>query len=559
MLVHKPDRMEEMSKQSYIHTSISLAAAMRRIQTIELSIRFKLGETIIEGLRSPGDLPRFVGELLALRRLRNKKKAWFALGRQLDIGLPADRFRDWDTFVCISEAELKHGLALVDRYMEGKLPEIDALSLDEFVCRVHQRLKDFDKISDMDVVPIVRTKIENDAPSSLYVLNSLAPFVLNGYTRRSEAVMETLEDAGISVFPIALLRGHTDLDPELLSISGRMAKLVPVHCLHDEFELATDAFAEHIVEFAKQTEVACIHAASNWFIGLSALKAARELSLPFIYELRGFWEFTRSSVDPAYGKGAAFRAQNDLETYVARQADHAFALNSEIKAVLVERGMVDENIELLPNGVQIPTSSFDETSSSFCAIKKKLPFSNAFTVSFIGSVTPYEDFDTILKTIKILCSQGRNIQLCVAGDGPDLPRIRQKVARLGLQERVLFTGQVSPDLARKLYQLTDVAVYIRDASLVSKTVQPLKPLEAMSEGVPVVLTDFGLFRDLVVPGETGYLVQAQSVSSLARCLSSIMDDPNKARSIGKAGQTWVLANRTWEKCLAPLLRKYGAT
>ena len=78
--------------------------------------------------------------------------------------------------------------------------------------------------------------------------------------------------------------------------------------------------------------------------------AARALGLPFIYDVRGFWELSRLSDEPAYGETPEFRVAFALEGAIAAHADLIFTLTEAMRAELVARGASADRIAILPNG-----------------------------------------------------------------------------------------------------------------------------------------------------------------------------------------------------------------
>ncbi|MFP3361273.1 glycosyltransferase, partial [Planococcus sp. SIMBA_143] len=64
-----------------------------------------------------------------------------------------------------------------------------------------------------------------------------------------------------------------------------------------------------------------ILAASNYLSALPALIAARRLGVPFVYEMRGFWEVSAASVRPGWEQSDQYRLDRRYEDLVAREAD----------------------------------------------------------------------------------------------------------------------------------------------------------------------------------------------------------------------------------------------
>jgi glycosyltransferase involved in cell wall biosynthesis len=119
-------------------------------------------------------------------------------------------------------------------------------------------------------------------------------------------------------------------------------------------------------------------------------------------------------------------------------------------------------------------------------------------------------------------------RLAVVGEGPLEADLRRQAAVLGLGGAVRFAPPVRP--ADELAAADVVAIPSRWES------GPLVLTEAMALSRPVVATPVGTVTDLVVEGETGWLVPVDDAPALARALIAALADPIEARRRGAAGR-----------------------
>jgi glycosyltransferase involved in cell wall biosynthesis len=80
---------------------------------------------------------------------------------------------------------------------------------------------------------------------------------------------------------------------------------------------------------------------------------------------------------------------------------------------------------------------------------------------------------------------------------------------------------------------------------VTRLVTPLKPLEAMATGRPVVASDLPPLREIVNPGQTGAIAPVGDPSALADDLEPLLHDSTDRMRMGAAARQWVRAHRTW--------------
>jgi glycosyltransferase involved in cell wall biosynthesis len=119
----------------------------------------------------------------------------------------------------------------------------------------------------------------------------------------------------------------------------------------------------------------------------------------------------------------------------------------------------------------------------------------------------------------------------VVGEGPERPRIEEKVRALGLGDAVRLTGR-RRDLPEFLPRLEILAL----ASHPFRETFPLSTMEGMACGLPTVNTDVGSVRDLVVDGVTGLLVPPGDPARMAEAFVRLLRDPDLARGMGEAGR-----------------------
>jgi glycosyltransferase involved in cell wall biosynthesis len=118
-------------------------------------------------------------------------------------------------------------------------------------------------------------------------------------------------------------------------------------------------------------------------------------------------------------------------------------------------------------------------------------------------------------------------------------------------------GRVPQERVRDFYTLVDVFVLPRRRIRLTELVTPIKPLEAMAMGIPVLASDIGGHAELVSDGLTGLLFKAESPESLVEQASRLGGDPRLRAQLGAGGRRWVESERTWERIVTRYLPIYG--
>jgi glycosyltransferase involved in cell wall biosynthesis len=121
------------------------------------------------------------------------------------------------------------------------------------------------------------------------------------------------------------------------------------------------------------------------------------------------------------------------------------------------------------------------------------------------------------------------LRLEIAGDGSLLAKLKAESRRLGISDSVSFPGW-QEDLAQVMAGWDIFALPSLDEGF------GFAALEAMAAGLPVVATNVGGLPELVVDGQTGWLVPARDPAMLADCLRRLIADAEKREAMGAAGR-----------------------
>ena len=172
------------------------------------------------------------------------------------------------------------------------------------------------------------------------------------------------------------------------------------------------------------------------------------------------------------------------------------------------------------------------------------------TVGTVGTLNGYEGLDVLVEAVARLRRGGHDVLLRVVGDGPERAALEKLAADRGIADAATFTGRVPRHAVVAQHRAIDVFCVPRHDLPVTRLVPPLKPVEAMALGRPVVASDLPPLREIVSDGrpgrERGLLVPAGDADALADALTHLVHDPDLRRRLGATAQDWVTRTRTWE-------------
>lgn len=144
-----------------------------------------------------------------------------------------------------------------------------------------------------------------------------------------------------------------------------------------------------------------------------------------------------------------------------------------------------------------------------------------------------KNIQMMLRVFKLVLQQVPDTCLVIAGQGEEEERLKTMASELGISDQVKFIG-LRFDLP-EVYLFFDVFLLTSFSEGISVTL-----LESMASGVPSVVTDVGGNREVVVEGETGYLVPVDDVESMAKTVCGLLMDRDLSAKLALAAQQRVV-------------------
>jgi glycosyltransferase involved in cell wall biosynthesis len=300
--------------------------------------------------------------------------------------------------------------------------------------------------------------------------------------------------------------------------------------------------AAGVVQKAKELRAGIVHASSLYDVGMAGLVAARELGLPFIYEMRGLKQLLEISRDPSFEGSDRFRMLEMLEVQVAKQADMVFVITEALKREMISKGVAADRVIVIANGVH--TSRFQKRDRDR-ELSNALGLDGKTVIGYAGGLVHYEGIELLLDAVAELSKKRDDIHLLIVGDGAHERAVRAHADSLPLDGVVTFTGRVRHDEVERYLSLIDIAPLPRLPLRVCELISPIKPFEAMAMGKVVVVSDVAALTEIVQDGETGRIFQKGNAQDLSRVLEELVDDPEQRRRIAENATRWVVRERDW--------------
>ncbi|MEK8053336.1 TIGR04063 family PEP-CTERM/XrtA system glycosyltransferase [Ideonella sp. DXS22W] len=386
----------------------------------------------------------------------------------------------------------------------------------------------------------------------LHVLDHSIP-LHSGYTFRTAALLREQRRLGWQTFHLTSpkhgLAAGADAPRDEQTVDGLHFYRTPASRsvlarwpVVDQWALM-QATEQRLLQVAQQVRPQVLHAHSPVLNALPAINVGRRLGIPVVYEVRAFWEDAAVDHGSTTEGSLRYRLTRALETRALQRADHVFTICEGLRRDIVARGLPASKVTVIPNAVDI--EAFDVGSQPDAALKAELGLADATVVGFIGSFYAYEGLDLLLDALPALLQRRPEVRVLLVGGGPQDAALKAQAQRLGVADKVVFTGRVPHAQVQRYYDLVDVLAYPRHSMRLTELVTPLKPLEAMAQGRLLVASDVGGHQELIRHGETGMLFQAGSATGLTEAVDELLRQRERWPMLRAAGRRFVEQERNW--------------
>jgi len=159
---------------------------------------------------------------------------------------------------------------------------------------------------------------------------------------------------------------------------------------------------------------------------------------------------------------------------------------------------------------------------------------DAFVIGKIGRLVPLKGHEELFKAFAILLLQQPGSRLLLIGDGALRAQLEQRAGALGLLDKVIFAGLVTPAEVPRYIGIMDCLVHLSHREALSRALP-----QALAAAKPVIAYDFDGADEVCLDSETGFLVRIGDVSSVARHLLDLSRDPALRNRMGQRGQQLV--------------------
>ena len=221
---------------------------------------------------------------------------------------------------------------------------------------------------------------------------------------------------------------------------------------------------------------------------------------------------------------------------------------------LANGGYLPSRIVYVPNGVD--RERFAATAVSVIErLRHSLDLDGMKTVLYAGSLSlTSHAVDLLLEAFVTVSQREPGAVLVIVGGGEDYENLQQQASSLGIGSRVRFTGHVAAERMPAFYAMADVTVDPVNDDLASRARSPLKVVESLAAGTPVVTEDVGDRREML-SGGGGLLVAPGHPASLAEGLLAVLQDDRLRASLASQAPA-ASEHNYWDELVQQFVRVY---
>jgi len=290
--------------------------------------------------------------------------------------------------------------------------------------------------------------------------------------------------------------------------------------------------------------------------GMLAIYLKRKSKIPFVFYYSfpiaeaSLWKHRSGSSKIYYLIG---KLEQLLLNFIMRRADLILPTSNRMMENLADAGLPKTKMIPLPSGVnaKLFSPSFDVEK-----IRTKYSLGDSKVIIYLGTMDKLRQVDILVHSLAQLKPARQNVKLLMVGNGNDRNRLERLVYNLGLQDEVIFTGQVPYFEVPEFIAAANVAVSPVPPLDIYLVGSPCKLFEYMGMAKPVIANEEIPEHNEVLKESGGGILVPYTPEAFARAIIELLDNPEKTTNMGLKGRDWVVKNRTYEILARKVEQRY---
>ena len=258
--------------------------------------------------------------------------------------------------------------------------------------------------------------------------------------------------------------------------------------------------------------------------GIIGRYAAAKAGLPAVHTIHGA-SFHRGQ------SALAFNVYCQLERWAARKTDVFLSVCDSLTDQYVEAGIAPrDRFTTAYSGMDVdpflnPARSRDE-------VRKQLGLQpDQIAVAKVARLFHLKGHKFLIEAARTVIDRCPNVRFVLIGDGILREQFEQRISELGLSEHFILTGLVPPEQIPELVNAAEIVAHTSEWEGLARVLP-----QALISGKPVVSYDVDGAREVVIPGETGYLLPVEEIIGVADAICELAESPELRIRLGENGR-----------------------
>ncbi len=381
-----------------------------------------------------------------------------------------------------------------------------------------------------------------------YALEITQQFIKRGH----EVTVFTLNDPSGKLLTRDIWRGVEVYRPTPIDFSGLFPTFVDTELR--EWGLGLRFFSDVITYNVFSAAKLCNHlvkkerrefdilSAHDWLSVLGGISSKRHLDLPLIFHVH--------STERGRALGGGSCTVENFEAKGAEVSDGIITVSKVMREELISVGFPVHKINVIWNGVD-PENKYNPKNipeESILTIRERYGIQDdEFMIFYVGRLIAVKGVDCLIRAMPQVLADVPNAKLVIVGMGNLYQYLEDTVSQLNLQDKVIFRNEFISEEERIL------SIAASDVCVFPSHYEPfgIVSLEAMAMKKPVVVGAMGTsgFKEQVIEAGTdqcGYLIDPNDPNDIANAVTTILQDPDRAKKMGENARKRVLAEFTWD-------------
>lgn len=229
------------------------------------------------------------------------------------------------------------------------------------------------------------------------------------------------------------------------------------------------------------------------------------------------------------------------------------AVSESTKELLKSVGVGGEKIRVIYNGIDSEMLKTSE-GGDLTQVRRRLGIDpDDIVITTVARVLPRKGQDMVIRALPRVLQKFPNVKYVVVGDGRYVENFKTLASELGVEKNVVFAGGVKFENIRDYYDLSYLFIMPNRSWNDKIEGLPNTVLEACARGKPVIAGKHGGSVEAVIDGETGILVDPESIDEIGAAIIELLADEERAGKMGEAGRQMVEERFTQQR----MIKEYG--